>query len=166
MKVRDAMTRDVELVDPDETVQFAAQLMADIDAGAIPVGRARKPAGVLTDRDIIIRVVARGADPAAVRIGEVMSSDIVTCREDDLAAAVVRLMGERQIRRMPVVDADGYLIGIVSLGDLATVGDAGDERVDERSGEALREISEPPGDAELMRAAGSKPARGNETIGG
>jgi CBS domain-containing protein len=159
MKVRDAMIRDVELVDPDETAQFAAQLMADIDAGAIPVGRGRAPLGVLTERDLIIRVVARGADPAAVRIGEVMSSELVTCREDDLAADVVRLMGERQIRRMPVVDGEGGFIGVVRLVDLA----AG-------SGERDGEVTALPRDAELRRAAGDKPARGpargNETVGG
>jgi CBS domain-containing protein len=165
MKVRDVMTRGVQLVDPDETVQAAAQLMADVDAGAVPVGREHRPSGVLTDRDIIIRVVARGADPAAVRVGEVMSSDIVTCREEDTAADVARLMGERQIRRMPVVDAEGRLIGIVSLGDLATEGMAGTGG-EERLGETLGDVSAPPGSEELRRAAGNKPARGNETVGG
>lgn len=161
MKIREVMTHDVQLVDPDETVQVAAQLMADIDAGAIPVGRDRKPSGILTDRDIIIRVVARGVDPAATRIGDVMSSKIVACREDDGTDDVARAMGERQIRRMPVVDSDGRLVGIVSLGDLAT--EDADER---RTGETLKEVSELPGSEELRLAAGNKPARGSETIGG
>jgi CBS domain-containing protein len=165
MRIRDVMTRDVQLVDPDETVQIAAQLMADVDAGAIPVGQGEKPSGILTDRDIIIRVVARGIDPASTRIGEVMSSRIVTCREDDGVADIARAMGERQIRRMPVVDADGRLVGIVSLGDLATQGadGAADEQ---RAGETLKEISELPDSEELRQAAGNKPARGSETIGG
>lgn len=119
MKIREVMIRDVQAVPPDETVQAAAQIMADLNAGALPVGTGGSLQGILTSRDIIIRLVAAGRDPAATRVRDIMSSDVVSCREDASVEEVRREMAERQVRRMPVLDADRRLAGMVSLDDLA-----------------------------------------------
>lgn len=118
MKIGDVMMRDVELVAPQETVQRAAQIMADLDAGSVPVGEERSPVGILTDRDIIIRLVAPGGDPRATTVGEIMSRELVTCREEDDARHMAEVMEQRHIRRMPVIDASGLLVGMVNLGDI------------------------------------------------
>ena len=118
MRVVEVMTPGVEIVPADATVRDAALVMAEHDIGAVLVGPEGKPAGILTDRDIIIRVVVEGRDPGAVSAGEVMSSTLFTCREDDSVEAALGLMGERQVRRLPVVDADGRLVGIVARSDL------------------------------------------------
>jgi CBS domain-containing protein len=113
------MTRDVQTIRPEDTVQEAARLMSDIDAGALPVGHDGVAEGMLTDRDIIIRAVSEGLDPKVATVREVMSADPVVCREEDEAAATGDAMRARQIRRMPVLGADGRLVGIVTLSDIA-----------------------------------------------
>ena len=118
MRVGDVMTPGVEIVPADTTVRDAALVMAEHDIGAVLVGPEGKPAGILTDRDIIIRVVVEGRDPGAVAAGEVMSSTLFTCRDDDPVEAALGRMEERQVRRLPVVDADGRLVGIVARSDL------------------------------------------------
>ena len=118
MRVGDVMTPGVELVPADATVREAALVMAEHDIGAVLVGPEGAPAGILTDRDIIIRVVVEGRDPGAVSAGEVMSSTLFTCRDDDSVEAALGRMEERQVRRLPVVDADGRLVGIVARSDL------------------------------------------------
>jgi CBS domain-containing protein len=137
MRVRDAMTTEVQHLGPDCGVQEAAQLMAEIDAGAVLVVADRRPIGILTDRDIIIRVVAEGRD-AATRIGEVMSSTVLSCREDDALEHVGQAMEEKRIRRMPVVDDEGSVVGIISLGDIAAA-------------------AAEPAAHDLLQAAGNKP---------
>src|SRR5688500_13007732 len=107
MKVAEVMTRGVDPVDPSATVQEAATRMAEIDVGALLVGTAEHLLGVLTDRDILMRVVVEGRSPTEVTVREVMSSRLFSCREDDSAEAAIAEMRERQIRRMPVYDADG-----------------------------------------------------------
>lgn len=118
MKVGELMTRGVEPISPDMSVQDAAVCMAELDVGALLVGSTGAVQGILTDRDILLRVVADGLDPAGVQVREVMSSTLFVCREDDEAEATFQRMAEHQIRRMPVVDDAGVLIGIVTLGDL------------------------------------------------
>ena len=119
MKVGDVMTPGAETVPADATVRDAALAMAEHDIGAVLVGPEGAPAGILTDRDIIIRVVVEGRDPGAVAAGEVMSSTLFTCRADDTVEAALGLMDERQVRRLPVLDADdGRLVGIVARSDL------------------------------------------------
>lgn len=113
------MTGEVHFLPADMTVQEAAQLMAELDAGALPVGTARDLVGILTDRDVLIRVVARGRDPASTRVDEVMSSDVLTCQPDDDVTDVVVMMRTRQIRRVPVCDADGRVVGLIGLRALA-----------------------------------------------
>jgi CBS domain-containing protein len=132
------MSRGVELVSPDVTVQEAATRMAEDDVGAVLAGTDDKPEGILTDRDIILRVVVDGLDSTKLRVRDVMSSTLFTCREEDSVEDVFREMSERQVRRLPVFDQDGRLSGIVTLGDLGRL-----ERDGRLASEALREIAEP-----------------------
>lgn len=137
-QVADVMTRDVRVVEPTETVQRAAQLMDELNVGVIPVCEGRKLVGVLTDRDITVRGVAAGVNAAATPVSEVMSASVRWCFEDQPLADVLDEMRDTQIRRMPVVDRQQLIVGIVSLGDLA------DRGSDQASvGEALKDISTP-----------------------
>jgi CBS domain-containing protein len=124
MKVDAAMTREVRLVRPDQTIREAAQLMAEIDAGAIPVTDNDRLVGMITDRDIAVRAVAQGKPPEA-RIRDVMSPGILYCFDDQELDEVATNMGKNQVRRLPVIDHDKRLVGILSLGDLASKEDAG-----------------------------------------
>jgi CBS domain-containing protein len=118
MKVKEAMTRGVRLVNPDQTIREAARLMAEIDAGALPVGENDRLVGMITDRDIAIRAVAEGKAPET-KIRDVMSHELLYCTEDQDLADVARNMGRNQVRRLPVINHDKRLVGILSLGDLA-----------------------------------------------
>ena len=138
MKVADVMTRAVEPVDPTATVQQAAMRMAELDIGALLVGTAERLEGMLTDRDILLRVIVDGRHPAETIVRDVMSSSVYACRPDDTVESAFAEMRERQVRRMPVLDEAGRLLGIVTLGDLSKA-ISGPEQVQE----ALRDISEP-----------------------
>jgi CBS domain-containing protein len=140
MKVSELMTSDVEIVQPDDTLHTAAKMMADLDTGALPVGENDKLVGMITDRDITIRAVAEGRDPDQTKVRDAMSEHIRFCFEDEDTQEVSRKMSEWAVRRLPVLNRDKRLVGIVSLGDLATGG------AEEESGKALEEISDaPPG---------------------
>jgi CBS domain-containing protein len=139
MKVRDCMTRDVELVDPATTVQAAAEAMAKADAGALPVGENDRLVGMITDRDIAIRAIAAGKG-LDCRVGDVMSTDVRYCFDDDDIADVLRDMGAEQVRRMPVISREKRLVGIISLGDIALHGAAN------QAGAALSGIVRPGGE--------------------
>jgi CBS domain-containing protein len=134
-KISEVMTSEVQVVQPDDTVQDAAAMMAEQDVGALPVCDGSRLQGMITDRDIAVRAVANGRD-SDTPVREVMSEDVIWCSEDDDTQDVLGRMGDRQIRRIPVVDANRNLVGIVSLGDLAI---EDEENVDE----ALRSISMP-----------------------
>jgi CBS domain-containing protein len=112
------MTRDVRLLSPDQTIREAASLMADIDVGSLPVGDNDRLVGMITDRDIVIRAVAQGKS-ADTKVADVMSKEILYCVDTDEIDDVARNMGKAQVRRLPVVNSDKRLVGIVSLGDLA-----------------------------------------------
>ena len=118
MKVDAAMTREVRLVKPDQTIREAAQLMAEIDAGAIPVTENDRLVGMITDRDIAVRAVAQGKSPDT-RIRDVMSTGILYCLDDQELDEVARNMGKNQVEELPVINHDKRLVGILSLGDLA-----------------------------------------------
>ncbi|WP_313634746.1 CBS domain-containing protein [Brevundimonas diminuta] len=136
MKIRDVMSKDVQVARPEDTLQNVAGRMAAGDFGFIPVADGDRLIGALTDRDIVVRAVASGAGPEA-RVLDILSRDALVVRADDDLKVALDLMSSRQIRRLPVVDKDGRLVGVVSLGDLST-------RVKERyAGEALEEISRP-----------------------
>ena len=134
-KISDVMTRQVKIVRPEDTLQNAAQMMADQDVGALPVCDGKRLLGMITDRDIAIRAVASGRDVDSP-VHEVMTDQIVWCSDDEDAQVVLARMGEHQIRRIPVVDKARNLVGIVALGDLAV---ADEKNVDE----TLRDISMP-----------------------
>ncbi len=135
MKINECMTRDVRVISPDDTIERAAQIMGQIDAGVLPVGEGDRLVGMITDRDIAIRGVAEGCTPDA-KVRDVMSQEVLYCFDDEDTDEVLDNMGEIQVRRMPVVDHDKRLVGIVSIGDLAKL-----ERGE--SGEALGEITRP-----------------------
>ena len=118
MKVRDIMTREVRLLSPDQTIREAASLMAEVDAGALPVGENDRLVGMITDRDIVIRAVAQGRS-VDTKVADVMSKEVLYCFDTDDLDDVSRNMGKAQVRRLPVVNADKRLVGIISLGDLA-----------------------------------------------
>ena len=107
MKVRDVMQKGIDPIAPEATVTEAALRMAELDRGAIVVGTKDALVGILTDRDIILRVVAVGTNPAEVAVGDVMSSTLFTCRDDETLEQAFREMRERQVRRLPVVDGAG-----------------------------------------------------------
>lgn len=137
MKISDCMTRDVCLVSPDDTIERAAQLMGSADTGVLPVSDGQRLVGMITDRDIAIRGVAEGCSPSA-RVGDIMSQEVKYCFDDAESDDVLVNMAEIQVRRMPVVDRDKRLVGIISLADL-------DRDAPGRSGEALRQITQPGG---------------------
>lgn len=119
--IQDVMTRDVETISPQETVQRAAQMMDELNVGAIPVLDGGKLVGMITDRDIAVRSVAAGQAPGSTRVGDVMSTDVRTCTTRQTVDDVLGQMGDVQIRRVPVIDEDSrQVVGIVSLGDMAT----------------------------------------------
>lgn len=138
MRVADCMTRDVRIANPDETVREAARSMLEIDAGVLPVGENDRLVGMITDRDIVARAVAEGRGPDA-KVRDVMSAEVKYCYEDDDAQDVLRNMGDQQVRRLPVLNRDKRLVGIVSLSDFAMGGDK------PRTGDALHQIAQPGG---------------------
>jgi len=119
MLVKEAMSRDVKTVSPDQALQDAARIMLDMDVGALPVDENDELVGMITDRDIAVRGIAAGKG-ASARVHEVMSREVRYCFEDEDTARVARNMAEQQIRRLPVVDRNKRLVGILALADLAT----------------------------------------------
>ena len=120
MPISDVMTADVSVVRSDQSIRDAARLMADLDVGVVPVGENDRLVGMLTDRDITVRAVAAGKGPDTP-IREAMTTEVRYCYADEDCAAVAQTMGELQIRRLPVLDRNKRLVGIVSLGDLSTL---------------------------------------------
>ncbi len=137
-KAKDVMTQNPQVVTADASVQEAARLMQSEDTGVLPVVEsqgARRVVGVITDRDIALRVVAEGRSSATVR--EVMSTGVRTSRQDDDLQAVMKIMADEQVRRVPIVDDRGELVGIVSQADIVLEGD------DKRAEETIEQISQP-----------------------
>jgi CBS domain-containing protein len=118
MKVNEAMTRDVRVCDPGHSIRDCAKTMAEIDAGALPVGENDRLVGMITDRDIAIRAIAQGKGPDTP-VREVMSAEVKYCFEDEDLDHGAKNMGDIRVRRLPVVSRDKRLVGILSLGDLA-----------------------------------------------
>lgn len=123
--IAELMTRDPATVGPGDSVLHAARLMDALNVGALPVCDGTRLVGIVTDRDITVRATAVGLDPATTEVDAVMSERVRTCREGHSAREVLRRMAAVQIRRMPVLDADERLVGIISLGDLAARQPAG-----------------------------------------
>jgi CBS domain-containing protein len=137
MRVEKIMTRGVECVGPDATLEEAARRMRDLDVGPLPVCDGDRLAGILTDRDIVIRAVAVGRDPKRTKVEEVMTPGILYVFEDQSVEEATDLMRQNQVRRIVVLDRNKKLVGIVSLGDLAV-----DGRDEALSGATLEAISE------------------------
>jgi CBS domain-containing protein len=138
MRVSEALTRDVRLTRPDEPIQNAARIMAEIDAGIVPVSDGDRLVGMITDRDIAVRAVAAGKGPQTP-IREVMSAEVKYCFEDEDLDHVTHNMADIKVRRLPVLNRDKRLVGIISLGDVAVMQDG------HYAETALSGISEPGG---------------------
>jgi CBS domain-containing protein len=137
MQVREVMTSDVQIASPNDSVCDAALLMAQEDCGVLPVGESDRLLGMVTDRDIVVRCLADGRDPTTCRISEVMTPEVKYCFEDEDLDHVADNMAELQVRRLPVMNRDKQLVGIVALGDIATGYQSA------KAGEALSGVSEP-----------------------
>ena len=137
MQVSQILTREVETISPDTSVKEAAQRMRSMDVGSLPVCDGRRLLGMVTDRDITVRVTAEGRDAASTPVQEAMTPDVCFVFEDQDVQEAARLMEERQIRRLPVLSRDKKLVGILALGDIAQTGQ------DRLSGDALQQISQP-----------------------
>jgi CBS domain-containing protein len=125
MKIADVMTRTVRTTTPDVSIQEAARMMAELDAGVLPVSDGQRLLGMITDRDIAVRAVAQGKGPDA-KVRDAMTTDVKYCFEDQQVNEVARNMAEIKVQRLPVMDRDKRLVGIVSLGDIAIHGDTED----------------------------------------
>ena len=136
MKITDAMHEGVEWVEADTKAIDVARRMREKDIGAIPVGKQDRLVGMITDRDLAVRVLAEGKDPSALTAEEVMSRGIIYCRTGETLEDAVRLMEEHKIRRLPVLDDDKRMIGMLSLGDISQKADR------TLAGEVLRSVAE------------------------
>jgi len=134
--IAEIMTRSIATVQRDETLQAAAKRMQEMDVGSLPVLDGSAVAGMITDRDIAVRGVAEGRIPQESLVADVMTEDLRFCRADDAVEQVMAEMGDLQVRRLPVLDAENQIVGIVSLADIAT-------RQSKHTDETLREISTP-----------------------
>ena len=134
MRVSEAMTRDVRVANPGQSIREVARMMDEIDAGALPVGENDRLVGMITDRDIAVRAVAQGKGPDTP-VRDVMSREVKYCYEDEDLEHVAENMGELQVRRLPVVNRDKRLVGIVALGDIARSEDHG------TTGQATEQVS-------------------------
>jgi CBS domain-containing protein len=137
-RVKDIMTPDVLSVGPDATLKEVAEMMKDINAGSVPVCDQGRLLGMITDRDIVLRVIAEGRDQSTIRAKDLMSSPIIYCFEDQSVDKAAQIMEDKQIRRLMVLNLDMKMVGILSLGDIAV------KRASEVvSGEILERVSEP-----------------------
>ena len=137
MKLNQIMTRDVEVIHPDDTLETAAQKMRDRDIGFLPVCDGERLIGVLTDRDLITRALAEGTESKA-RLGrDLVTSPAIYCFDDQSVDEAAKLMHDNQIRRLVVLSRDKQMVGVISLGDLAMSAD------DKLTGEVLQSVSEP-----------------------
>lgn len=134
--IRDLMTPNPSSIDADKSVADAAKLMRDEDVGLAPIVEGDKLVGTVTDRDIAVRVVAEGKDPEGTTVREIASTNLVTIDPQQELDEALRLMAEHQVRRLPVVEEDGRLVGVVAQADVARAGD------DAQTGQVVQEISE------------------------
>jgi CBS domain-containing protein len=134
--IRDVMTPNPRSVEAGQPVLEAARLMRDEDVGLAPVVEGGRLVGTLTDRDITIRVVAEGRDPQSTTVSEVASTDLVTLDPEQELGEALRLMAQHQVRRLPVVEEDGRLVGVVAQADVAQEGD------DQQTGQLVERISQ------------------------
>jgi len=120
------MSKNVTLVSPDTTILEAAKKMASIDSGFLPIGKDDRLQGTITDRDIVINSVAKGSDPKSAKVQEAMTKDVIYCYEDQDVNEAKKIMGDKQIRRLPVLNRDKRLVGVVAMADLTEKTDLGE----------------------------------------
>ncbi|MBW3655488.1 MAG: CBS domain-containing protein [Gemmatimonadetes bacterium] len=159
--VADVMTRGVRTMAPSDTVVLAAQAMDELNVGVIPVCEGEKLVGMVTDRDIVVRGVAQQRDPRSTKLADVMSSSVRTAHEEDDVDEVLSEMSRSQIRRLPVVDQQERLVGIISLGDIA----AKDAEDDGDVAMSLGDISSPAEPDRSNQSQASGPAGGGSASG-
>jgi len=135
--VMDVMTKDVETINPNDSLRDAAERMRTLNVGPLPVCEGDTLMGIITDRDIVVRAVSQGMDPNTTRVSEAMTDEVEYVYEDDDISTVVSKMKEAQVRRILVVNHDKKLVGIIALGDLA------EEMNTQEAGQTLESISEP-----------------------
>lgn len=140
MRVQEIMTRDVECIEPNRTLQEAASRMKAIDVGPLPVCENDHLVGMVTDRDIVVRAVAQGHNPRMEKVCDVMTRDVACCTEDQDIEQAARLMNHKQIRRLAVLNRNQRLVGIVSLADLDLATCSGSTQL---TGQTLEGISQP-----------------------
>ncbi|HEY9088473.1 MAG TPA: CBS domain-containing protein [Anaerolineaceae bacterium] len=138
MKVSDVMTKNIKVIPHNATVRDAAKLMKDIDTGFVPVIDSENVIGVITDRDIVLRCTAEGHNPNETKVEEVMTREFFFLYEDEDVTEAAKVMSDQQVRRLPVVNRQEELVGVVSLGDLSV-----DVNNDKMSGKTLEDISRP-----------------------
>jgi CBS domain-containing protein len=138
MNVDSVMTHEVAVVSPTDSVRAAADVLKRLNIGSAPVCNGRSLVGMITDRDIAVRAVAEGRDPVNTPVEQVMTRDVIYCFDDQDVQEVADAMASSQVRRMPILNRQHELVGIVSLGDLAV-----DLADDEMTGEVLEEVSQP-----------------------
>lgn len=136
MQVKEVMTERVTVVEPDTQIPQIARKMREEDIGSVPVVENERLVGMVTDRDIVIRAVAEGQDVRTATAREAMSPGILYCFDDQTVEEVLENMGDQQVRRLPVVNRDKRLVGVVSLGDLS-------KAAKKQAGDALKDISQP-----------------------
>jgi CBS domain-containing protein len=134
--IREVMTSNPCTIDADKPISYAAKMMRDEDVGLAPVVEGDRLVGTLTDRDIAIRVVAEGHDPDSTKVKDVASKDVVTVDPQQGLDEALRLMAEHQVRRLPVVEEDGRVVGVVAQADVARLAD------DRKTGEVVERISQ------------------------
>jgi CBS domain-containing protein len=137
--VRDVMTANPECVSERDSLRDVARIMKDQDTGVVPVVDGKKIIGLITDRDIVVRGIAEGRDVSSLKVNEIMSKSVRSVKEDTPVSEVLDLMSSAEIRRVPVVNGNNELVGIISLGDIAT-----NSNQDGRVGKAVESISEAP----------------------
>jgi CBS domain-containing protein len=135
MKVKEVMHRGVTWVEPNTSVREIAQMMRDGDIGSVPIGENDRLVGIVTDRDIICRGIADSADCNGLTARDVMSKPIIYCRTDDELEYALRIMEKNKIRRLPVIDENKRLAGMLALGDISEIGG------EEMAGEVMRSVS-------------------------
>jgi CBS-domain-containing membrane protein len=140
MKISEIMTRDPELIDPNASIRDAAKRMKNEDIGALPVGENDRLIGMVTDRDIAMRGVAEGCSPETTTVRDVMSEKVYYCFDDDDVDDAASCMSDNQVRRLPILNRDKRLVGIVALADIASTGEECEKT-------ALEGVSEPSSDA-------------------
>jgi CBS domain-containing protein len=136
-QVKDVMTKDVEIINPNDSLKDAAEKMRTLNVGPLPVCDGDRLKGIITDRDIVVRAVSQGMDPNNTRVSQAMTDEIEYVHEEDDLSLVARKMKDEQIRRILVVNRDKRLVGIVALGDISEAMDT------QEAGETLESISEP-----------------------